>query len=315
MLTGSVDLSADGKVIAATFWNDIPGPDEGLFEPFRWTASGGWQSLGAPAERHYIGDVSADGSAIMGLSSDGLWRWTSTSGMTMLYTNTATSYHIDAVVGLARTISADGSVISGSLSRDGSSADAYRWTTQSGLELLPKFPGHVSSIATDMSPDGRWIVGLSFPSAESLSNAALWLWSKETGLLHLRDVMTSQGLGPNIAGWRIGEGNQVGSGNVYPTISANGRAIAMTGINPQGFIEGWVVYLDPLVIPEPASATLTLFALSWLAQSAIWRSLRKPAHLPRLPRRGSNPGASDKIDFCVSGPNSLRAHRRAKFPR
>jgi hypothetical protein len=116
---------------------------------------------------------------------------------------------------------------------------------------------------------------LSFPSAASLTNAAVWLWNKETGLLNVRDVMTNQGLGPAIAGWKIGEGNQIGSGNVYPTISANGRAIAMTGINAQGSIEGWVVYLDPLVVPEPANAVTGLSALLWLSLSQTWRRRAK----------------------------------------
>jgi hypothetical protein len=79
--------------------------------------------------------------------------------------------------------------------------------------------------------------------------------------------MISQGLGVIITGWKIGEGNQTGSANVYPTISADGRAIAMAGINPQGFIEGWVAYLDPLVVPEPPGATLGLLALACLAYS------------------------------------------------
>jgi hypothetical protein len=258
---GTVDLSGDGKVIAAAFG--------GL--PFRWTGPGGWENLGAAVGGHTIGDVSADGSTIIGFSQSGLWRWTSSAGISLLDPNTATQNHLDIVSGLARSISADGSAISGTRGKpDGSSSEAFRWSEQFGLESLPNLPGHVLSIATDMSPDGRWIVGLSFPSAGSLANAAVWLWSKETGLHNLRDVMTSQGLGPAIAGWKIGEGNQTGSGIVYPTISANGRAIAMTGINAQGFIEGWVVYLDPLVVPEPANAGTGLSALLCLSLSHMW---------------------------------------------
>jgi uncharacterized membrane protein len=251
--TGTTDMSADGNVIAAAFFNDIPGP----FEPFRWTATGGWQSLGTTsgASRYSLGDVSSDGTTIIGLSrnnvGESLWRWTMATGITVIDQATPTNSHTDVVSGLARTISADGSVISGNRGRpDGSTLEAYRWTSQLGLEPIPKLPGHVIGLATDMSPDGRWIVGLSYPSATTLANAAVWLWNKETGLFNVRDLMISQGLAPNIAGWKIGESNSSCCPSVYPTISADGHAIAMSGINPQGVIEGWVVYLDSLVGPN-----------------------------------------------------------------
>jgi hypothetical protein len=107
-----------------------------------------------------------------------------------------------------------------------------------------------------MTPDGKWILGQSWVtydgSVESAGKLVPWLWSNETGVVNLLAVFEQQGLGPSIAGWKSlwhGISN-------FGRISADGRAIIGSGFNSDGFLEGWVAYLDPIAIPEPTTAAL-----------------------------------------------------------
>jgi hypothetical protein len=70
------------------------------------------------------------------------------------------------------------------------------------------------------------------------------LWSKETGPLDLHDLFDSQGLSHITASWENLLPETLASD--LPQISADGRVISGTGTNPEGDLEAWVVYLDPI---------------------------------------------------------------------
>jgi hypothetical protein len=264
-----VVVSGDGSII---FGKDAHG------SLFRWSADEGMTSLGAVtgANDLQLNGVSADGSVVSGIASTlnvgSLWRWTKGTGLVVLETGTPEKSFRDHsdISGLGQWLSADGSVIVGvRRAINGSNAEVYRWTEATGLEILPNFAGYPNMALRDMTPDGKWLFGQSWitydGSVESAGKFVPWLWSEETGLRNLLEVFEDQGLSPSINGWK----SLWDAAANWGRISADGRAIIGSGVNPDGYVEAWVAYLDPLAVPEPTAAALALLALTGMV--AGWR--------------------------------------------
>jgi probable HAF family extracellular repeat protein len=212
--------SADGAVVVG---------QSGTFsKAFRWTAAEGMVRLsGSPPGDFYYSsatDISADGNVIVGeieTISRQAFRWTAETGIVQLG------------FGRATAVSADGSVIVGSSTR------AFRWTAESGMVSLGDLPGgRESSVAHDVSADGSIVVGqgeTAFDGSRSTTEA--FIWSAQGGMVNLRSFLVSQGL--DLAGWTLTSAEGV---------SADGRTIVGTGVNPAGNPEGWVA-----TIPEPST--------------------------------------------------------------
>jgi hypothetical protein len=77
-----------------------------------------------------------------------------------------------------------------------------------------------------------------------------FFWDQENGMRDLQQLLTSQ-YGLDLAGWHLTEANG---------ISADGLTIVGTGISPSGDQEAWIAH-----IPEPATLTLSLFAVFFSA--------------------------------------------------
>ena len=124
--------------------------------------------------------VSEDGSTVVG-SSYYPYRWTRTTGMQPLAT-----YR-----GLGEGVTADGSVVVGWLLH--SHYQAFRWTAQTGTVILPLLPGASSNVASDITPDGRWIFGDSNPSCcgEGYVRAVRW----DGNTLQIQDLGFLRGYG------------------------------------------------------------------------------------------------------------------------
>jgi uncharacterized membrane protein len=275
-------VSADGSVIVGEVVTEI----DRL--PAHWTFENGVTELGAVSGQpyHLIIGASADASIVYGLSEafratgsgvtfynmnlggpNALWRWTADTGVTVLEQGTAER---DFLVPFGsdgccsshaqrRVVSTDGTVVVGNLepTRHGDFGKIFRWTETSGVELLPLNTDYTEFRYRSMTPDGKWIAGqASAPLDPNDPPTAPWLWSEETGLLDMMSLFRAQGLGPNIAGWQLGPR--------AISFFADGIAIAGNSINPDGFQEAWVAYLDPIVIPEPTSAGLCLLSLACL---------------------------------------------------
>lgn len=153
------DVSADGSVVVG---------QTAQGDAFRWTAAGGVQSLGYPANAAQICNtdegvctfsskatgVSADGNVIGGEAyvNDGTsdtveaFRWTAETGWQGLGKLVGASY--------AYAISDDGSTIVG-----GSGPNAYRWTASSGMVALPRLNESWTATAYATSADGAATVG------------------------------------------------------------------------------------------------------------------------------------------------------------
>ncbi len=180
------------------------------------------------------------------------------------------------------------------------SSEAFRWTEQTGMVGLGDLPGgDYGSIATDVSGDGRVVVG----SSAVENSTAAFRWTPETGMVRIGGLLP--GRSSDLAALSFDGSIAVGSSaidtvigraaiiwdeqngirnikNVLETdfgldltgwelieavdISDDGLVIAGNGINPLGQEEGWVVHLD--AIPEPA--TVVLFVLG-VGGIAVWR--------------------------------------------
>jgi hypothetical protein len=168
-----------------------------------------------------------------------VWRWTATGGIVALDDQLVLGKQLYFSGTSRRYLSADGNII---VVERFDSPGVYRWTEGDGFQMLPVPSGNARRVV-DMTPDGKWVLG------RSEQPFTAWLWSEATGTRTLTDILIAQGDGPSIAGW---------TGINGYGISADGRAIAGTGINPDGFREAFVIYL----VPEPTSAALGLLALA-----------------------------------------------------
>jgi len=145
-------VNHDGSVVVG---------ETGYGGSFRWTASGGTQTLGSMSGGWWssANGVSGDGSVVVGWGNTKdqnnneftrAFRWTETGGMQSL--GALHPYGESR----AKGVNSDGSVIVGD-----SGDQAFRWTSTSGMSGLGFLSGASSSAATAVSGDGSVIVGKS----------------------------------------------------------------------------------------------------------------------------------------------------------
>lgn len=300
--TEAIGISGDGGVIVGAIGEHTLSTIKVSSEPFRWTASEGIVPLGflsnvTPGSHGAAGDVSDDGSVIVGGSSnnDGFveaFRWTSQSGMTGIGDLSGGDFF-----SVATGIAAAGDVIVGT-SRSELGSEAFVWTETNGMVGLGDLPGGYSgSSAEAVSGDGTTVIGNSW-SALSEGTREAFRWTQSSGMQPLGDLpggyyySSAQatnfngsiivGFGYTVDGARafvwdevhgmrelqevlldeFGLGAQIAGWTLTVTtdISDDGLSIVGHGINPNGNTEAWLVRLDhPLNIPEPNSASM--FAL------------------------------------------------------
>jgi uncharacterized membrane protein len=176
VLSQAKAVSADGLVVVGDSESDL-----GL-EVFRWTsAATGLENLGNLGSSHlgtlqsFMGDISADGSVVVGSAFRGgtnfkeTFRWTSATGMVGIGGTSASG------------VSADGSVIVGNLLLP---SEAYRWTSATGFVRLGTLSGG-SSRAMGVSDDGSVIVGDGHITSPFHVVAEAFRWTSETGIVGL----------------------------------------------------------------------------------------------------------------------------------
>ena len=269
-------ISNDGSVVVGR-----GGPHlENSSTAIRWTAATGSVDLGTlePQGPTEAFDVSADGSVVVGTSVGGLpFKWTQASGMIAL----PGSGFASRPSGDAHAVSADGSVIVGhdwdyallwsgdgepldlgfvpeshfgdawGVSADGTTVvgrsgdQAFRWTQQTGMIGL----GHLFSdqywgYGLGVSADGAIVVGYAGSGVEQVAT----IWDPIHGLRPLQDLLESK---LDLTGWHLFSAN---------AISDDGRTIVGAGVDPDGFLQGWVA-----VIPEPSSALLIVLGLACMS--------------------------------------------------
>ena len=265
-LYGPVGISSDGS----TIWG----------ENWRWTASGGHQYLSSilPGDFHVFG-CSADGNTITGVRGSfpgyyegtDFFRWTVGQGSPEIlprsvenpmgyyyfssisddgstvggaavgpdYTSSAVVVNSKGVINLTPTqnqsnlvkdLSNDGSVAVGMALSPSFSVNGFRWTAAGGMELV----GPSSSDCRACNADGTIVGGLRFnPGAGDL---IAWIRIGDAPWTDLQDYLVAeQGLGAELEGWQL---------ESVQDISADGRTIVGSGINPEGCEQGFLVRID-----------------------------------------------------------------------
>ena len=101
--------------------------------------------------------------------------------------------------------------------------------------------GLFSSRARAASSDGSVVVGT---GTSALGNEA-FVWEADTGMRSIASVLQERGL--DLGGWRLTEANG---------ISADGRIVVGTGVNPSGATEAWLALLGDDVVDADGDGIL-----------------------------------------------------------
>lgn len=319
-----LDVSGNGQVAVGWLPREASGG-----EGFHWTAQGGFTRLGdLPGglyESHGYG-ASYDGSIVVGDSFVGFgdyngFAWTNFLGGVMvdLGGNGAVKVSDDGSVivgnwneGAAKLengvltylvpvsaeytasgvagLSADGSVASGRLRKDGN-FQAYRWENGIVQELGHLAGGFAYSEAFSISPDGQVVVGVS----DGTEGRQAFRWTEAEGMVGLGDLPGGNFYsiaedanwdGSIVVGSSTANDQHFGNAFIWDAvhgmrdlhdvledvyglslngwhldvakgISYDGMTIVGNGRNPAGRQEGWIVRL-----PEPSTAGLMVFSLA-----------------------------------------------------
>ena len=187
-----VTCSFDGSVVVGTM--GAAGQDD----LFRWTGATGIQALGAlPGMTNMlISNVSVDGAVIVGTalgsSNQGsqvtAFRWTASSGLQAI----PDFQGGQAAFNLAQDLSADGSIVVGTVADQVNPSRAYRWTAATGAQDLGGFgqPSMWSYSATECSSDGSIVLGRAVDAGTGISYPVRWT---TTGGIQQIDTLVGSG--------------------------------------------------------------------------------------------------------------------------
>lgn len=125
--------------------------------------------------------VSADGSVVVGFSDSPqnrrAFRWTRTGGMVSIGT-------LGGPTSEAFGVSGNGQLVVGwSETPPASPYQACRWSSETGMVLVPLLPGAREGVAAGTSSDGAVVVGVSYPEAPAQRRA--FRWTAPTGTIDL----------------------------------------------------------------------------------------------------------------------------------
>jgi hypothetical protein len=136
-----------------------------------------------------------------------------------------------------------------------------------GLGDLPG--GTFNGTARDVSADGTVVVGQSNTGAEPPAHFEAFIWTAESGMVRIVDVLQSRGV--DTTGWIL----QVATG-----VSADGKTIAGHGINPSGEREAWVAHIPDL--PPPSVTGITVYNTDLTPGEQLVKALEPDETLSRL---------------------------------
>jgi probable HAF family extracellular repeat protein len=234
--SAALGVSGDGAVIVGHSSRAWP-----ILRAFRWTAATGMVDLGSlPGGDGFAlaHAVTPDGQIVVGGSRtaarEEAFRWSEATGMVAL------GVVPGAFSSRALAVSADGGVVVG-IGAGPSGFEAFRWTAESGMVGLGSLdPSDFASSASGVSADGSVIVGIGSGAADF--NGEAFVWFPGTGMLNLRDYLVTNGVAP-AQGWRLIEAADV---------SADGRTLVGTGLDPQGQRRVWIARIEIDETPPPA---------------------------------------------------------------
>ncbi len=241
-ISGATDVSADGSVAIVSTYRSFQ------YQPYRWTEQSGFERFGNPTANPRANSISSDGQVIVGQASNQAVRWDSDGSMTGI------GFLPNGDYSAAYGVSANGDVIVGQgyigTVNEYTSAEAFRWDKSTGVVGLGFLPDtYPQSVATQVSNDGNTILGFSGVVGK-LVDYETFVWDPQHGMRSLLNVLLDDpSVADSVRNWHF----------EYPgDISADGRTIVGTGIDPLGHEEAFLIRFDsPIGVPEPQA----IFAL------------------------------------------------------
>ena len=281
-------VSGNGRYAVGTANDGYDYPnDQFINYAFRWSEEDGLVSLGdfsGGSRQSEAMSVSGDGDVVAGYGTTGrgmeAFRWTPDSGMNKLpdWKDKKTYAKV------AEDVSRDGKFLVGRC--DNSTRLGYRWSEETGFDLVEGFHKSFPSWPTVVSADGSIVAGFGYHPSYKTDVAFRWtedgievlgklsenwessrptgisddgsiivgnydsddgfVWDRENGMRSLVDVL--QGAGVDLSGWdpRILQ---------LQDVSGDGRTFVGQGWNYDTGLVGFVAH-----IPEPSAAVLLLVA-------------------------------------------------------
>jgi probable HAF family extracellular repeat protein len=223
-------ISSDGHVIAGQFATSSNGPTHA----FRW--DGTLQDLD-PTSVYSASEgdfISSDGNVVVGRATGGIFRWTTTTPMTLL-----------GGLGLnpiANGISGDGSVVVGSSEVATSIDHAFRWENGTTLDL--GVMNGTQSTAKAVSADGKTVVG-TVTIASNTHRA--FRWTAQRGMEDLTTLLTDGGV--DLAGLSL----------EYP-LAVNDDGTVIAGQNSDGTGDLWITHCATICAVTTVTGTAESFS-------------------------------------------------------
>lgn len=217
--SGGIAVSADGTTVVGYM------DSEDGFQAFRWTTADGTKRLGffpGGIESRALA-VSRDGSVIVGFGNhaDGIraFRWTAKDGLQNL------GVLPGCKISRAAGVSADGNVVVGAADVDFRKERAFRWTAAEGMVELTAPPKTYATVATAVSADGSIVVGQMIGEK---GEPQAFVWDATHGMRSVKSVLEAANV--DVGTWRL---------DIAMGISADGRTVVGSGVNPDDKGEGW----------------------------------------------------------------------------
>lgn len=284
-LSSAYDVSDNGIVVGLAI-------DENQdYFAFRWTSAEGMSRLpvNRPQNPSRANAISADGSTIVG------WNDQDNGGRTaVIWRDSVPMDLVDAegnAVGEALAVNADGSVVVGLsyLNSKTGALEAWRWTQETGVQGIGCYDDGFMcgpAFAFAVSDDGNTVVGASGFGFNRLAT----IWTPETGMQLLSDVVTAQGVViPD--GWTLSSAGGV---------SADGKMIGGWGLSPT-VLTSFVIDLHET---EPTHARVTA------SGTVNWNDL------PDGPFAGVPEGTEVTMEFLIAldGQTELDPGQATRYP-
>jgi uncharacterized membrane protein len=221
-------VSGDGSVVVGNAY--LPG---GRFVAFRWDAVNGMVNLGSLIRDSQATAVSGDGNTIVGR------EFGKTNPGVVFWEGLERFIHPFGWIGEALATNDVGSVIVGRFPAGAQYGTTYLYHAWNGqLEDLGAVwpgqpgmnPGEYTSLPRGVSDDASVVGGRTGGAFEVFAS----IWTRETGMVYVRDYLTSKGVTDHKNWVKFVETTYV---------SHDGSFTAGSGINPQQLQESWIVTL------------------------------------------------------------------------